>query len=230
MDDIESTIHAYFGDLEGDKHHRYRSWEHCYRFFQETGRERLAEHRHQAALQLGFYLASWGMYRGGSFLLQRAYTAHLPAVDCLADPRWSQLWEREFGSSESDDSLIDVIVDLRACLGAAYICERDQQRKPTDTLATKILLGTLGCSPAVDRYFVIGFRGEGHRYSYFNRPFVGRMLEFSRTLCHALRRAQSESERSVGFRYPLMKLIDMHFYQTGWVLDAKQKEAEAAKR
>jgi hypothetical protein len=37
-----------------------------------------------AALQLGFYLASWGMYRGSSFLLRRWSTVHVVVVaTCL---------------------------------------------------------------------------------------------------------------------------------------------------
>lgn len=29
------------------------------------------------SLQLAFYLASWGMYRGSSFLLQKYYRVHI---------------------------------------------------------------------------------------------------------------------------------------------------------
>ena len=32
------------------------------------------------SLQLAFYLASWGMYRGSSFLLQKDYRVHIPVV------------------------------------------------------------------------------------------------------------------------------------------------------
>ncbi len=56
---IESRVQSYFGALEHDEHHRYRSWEHCYRFFQRRLPDRLAKERDEAAMQLGFYLASW---------------------------------------------------------------------------------------------------------------------------------------------------------------------------
>lgn len=36
------------------------------------------------ALNLGFYLASWGMYRGSSFLVHKDYTVHEGAVRILA--------------------------------------------------------------------------------------------------------------------------------------------------
>jgi hypothetical protein len=51
-------------------HHRYRSWEHCYRYFHRSIPEAIAVDHDHAALQLGFYLASWGMCRGSGFLLQ----------------------------------------------------------------------------------------------------------------------------------------------------------------
>ena len=34
-----------------------------------------------AALELGFYLASWGMYRPSGFLLKRTYTIHETVVE-----------------------------------------------------------------------------------------------------------------------------------------------------
>lgn len=212
---IESRIQTYFGALEHDEHHRYRSWEHCYRFFQRLTPARLKKEREEAALQLGFYLASWGMYRGRSFLLQRAYSVHRGVIDCLADPRWSRLWTAEFGADEDDDSKVADVVALRDCLGATYA----KFGEPTDTLVTKIMLGTLACSPACDRYFVSGFTSEGNRYSCFNKQFVTRVLQFARTNLPQLRRAQLSTEGSVGARYPLMKLVDMYFFQTGLELE-----------
>lgn len=209
--DIEARIQSYFGELERDAQHRYRSWEHCYRFFQQATPAGLAKRRHEAALQLGFYLASWGMYRGGSFLLQRDYTVHLGAVDCLCDPQWSPLWRGEFGADNGDYEKVDQVVELRRRLGAAY----SDFGNPSDTLATKIMLGTVACSPACDRYFVGGFKSKGYQFSAFNRQFLGRIVQFCRLNESALRRAQAVVEKSVGMRYPLIKLVDMYFFQLG---------------
>jgi hypothetical protein len=38
------------------------------------------------SLHLAFFLASWGMYRGSSFLLQKDYTIHRPVVRLLRSP------------------------------------------------------------------------------------------------------------------------------------------------
>ena len=216
---IESTIQSYFGNVEGDEHHRYRSWDHCYRFFQQVTPLGLAKNRDDAAMKLGFYLASWGMYRGGSFLLERAYTVHLAAIDCLADPRWSALWSGEIGANDIGEDTFSDVVELRKCIGAAYA----PFGVPTDTLATKIMLGTLGCSPACDRYFIVGFTGEGHPFSCFNRLFVRRVVGFCSDNLAALRRAQARIELRVGCRYPLMKLVDMYFFQKGWEFSDRRK-------
>jgi hypothetical protein len=69
MSDIERNIVRLHRSLAVDEHHRYRSWEHCYRYFRQRRHLRADRDIDHAALQLGFYLASWGMYRGSSFLL-----------------------------------------------------------------------------------------------------------------------------------------------------------------
>src|SRR5690349_679713 len=98
---IREKIDAYLGVM--DEHHRYRSWEHCYKYFRKTAQTGLSADRHHAALQLGFYLASWGMYRGSSFLLSRAYTVHLGVIDLVGEPRFSSLWNTEFGAKDVDE-------------------------------------------------------------------------------------------------------------------------------
>ena len=183
---IHEKISAYYGDIAGDQHHRYRSWEHCYRYFREVTPSGIAAQRNHAALQLAFYLASWGMYRGSTFLLQHAYTVHLGVVDCLVLPRFAALWEREFGADVSDVDLLPVILDAAEAVGKAY----SQFGQPTETLVTKVLLGTFGCLPASDQYFIAGFRGAGLGYSYLNAKFIKKApCVFARTSDGASSRA-----------------------------------------
>lgn len=67
--------------------HRYQ---HCYTHFAKARNEANPDVDY-LSLQLAFYLASWGMYHGSSFLLQRDYQVHTPIVqeilkkeyDCL---------------------------------------------------------------------------------------------------------------------------------------------------
>ena len=86
---------------------------------------------------------------------------------------------------------------------------------PTDTLATKVLLGTVGCLPACDRFFIQGFKAQGYPYSCLNGPFVDRILPFCIDNRLELAELQSMIIDRGGPRYPLMKLVDMHFWQIG---------------
>ena len=90
---------------------------------------------------------------------------------------------------------------------------------PTDTLVTKVLLGTLGCLPACDRYFVDGFRDTGNKYSYLNSAFVNRVFQFCRSNLADLRKEQARIRRDRKVYYPLMKLVDMYFHEIGYELD-----------
>jgi hypothetical protein len=214
---INQKIQAYHGSMAGE-HHRYRSWEHCYSYFRRVVPNAIASDQKHAALQLAFYLASWGMYRGSSFLLQHAYTIHLGVIDLLAAPRFSVLWDREFGASESDTELVPIILDAIDSVRTAYkpFAPTKDSQQPTDTLVTKVILGTFGCLPACDRYFINGFKDTGFSYSYLNGRFIERILEFSRINISKLREEQTRIKVNGGMHYPLMKLVDMYFWQIGF--------------
>lgn len=211
-EDVSLRIAAFHGRVAAGAHHRYRSWEHCYRFFKTSGRETIRANRNIAALQLGFYLASWGMYRGSSFLLQHDYLIHENVIERLASTEFDELWQREIGSGPSDPELVELVL-------AAVNAVKDAYRpfgNATDTLATKVLLGTLACVPACDRYFVEGFKHSGRRYSKLNSRFVERIIEFCTVNSIELRKQQASILKNGGMRYPLMKLADMYFWETGF--------------
>ena len=217
---IHENVQAYYGGITGE-HHRYRSWEHCYQYFHRSTPEAIAVDRDHAAIQLGFYLASWGMYRGSGFLLQHAYTVHLGVIDQLVAPRFSVLWKQEFGSSDDDSKLVPIILEAITAVREAYrpFAPKAEYRQASDTLITKIILGTFGCLPACDRYFINGFKSNGFRYSYLNSNFIERVLHFCKDNLRELRQEQTWIEGASGVRYPLMKIVDMHFWQTGFELD-----------
>jgi hypothetical protein len=166
---IREKIQAYYGDISGE-HDRYRSWEHCYRYFRIHAPERLNSDRNHAALQLGFYLASWGMYRGSSFLLQYTYTAHLGVIDQLIAPQFECLWRHEFGPTQNGLELVPAVTAAITAIREAYrpFAHPSEARQASDTLVTKVLLGTFACLPACDRYLIDGFKGAGLKYSYLN--------------------------------------------------------------
>jgi hypothetical protein len=208
---ITDKIGAWFGDDAGKPHARYLSWEHCYSYFQRVNRVGLVGRLDEAALRLGFYLASWGMYRPSSFLLQHAYTVHLGVVDALAHERFAPLWVKEFGSEQADRSRVPLVLDVIDAVRKAY----SDFGQATDTLVTKVILGTLGCLPACDLYFVKGFK-TCFKYSWANQAFVEQVLDFCFAHLSELQQEQTRIECRSAVRYPLMKLVDMYFHEIGY--------------
>jgi hypothetical protein len=101
---VRGKVRAYCDGVTGERD-RERSWLYCYQYFQELRPKALAVNLDHAALQLGFYLASWGMFRGSNFLPRYAYTIYCGVIELLVKPKFSVLWEKEFGSGDDDSSL-----------------------------------------------------------------------------------------------------------------------------
>ncbi len=74
---IIPTIEKYLNGITADEFHRYKSWDNCHKSFNVSTQTDIH------TLELAFYLASWGMYRGSSGLLQKNHFIHKGAVDIL---------------------------------------------------------------------------------------------------------------------------------------------------
>ena len=93
MDTVDLIIKSsteFYNDLRSDENGRYRSWEHCYSHFMNARGRNDVDYDY-LSLQLAFYLASWGMYRGSSFLLQKDYRVHIPVVKELLSEKYDAL-------------------------------------------------------------------------------------------------------------------------------------------
>ncbi len=154
---IEDTIKKCVSSIYQDSHHRYKSWDHCHKAFA------VSEKNDRHALELAFYLASWGMYRGSSGLLQKNHLIHEGAVDILFEAEAFKLKCSSTLEVTRDD--IGAILSLKKKLSdyyepIAFVNGKEETKNvsPTDTLISKILLGTLGCIPAYDQYFIVGLK------------------------------------------------------------------------
>ena len=130
----------------------------------------------------------------------------------MGEAQFAPLWENEIGSRAVHKSLTTLILEIRNAVRHAY----EPFGIATDTLVTKVLLGTVGCLPALDRYFIAGFRLAGFEYSVLNDRFVDRILKFCFDNAEVLYAEQARIQVSTGVRYPLMKLADMAFFQNGY--------------
>ncbi len=129
-----------------DTNGRYFSWKYCFKAFEDIN-----ANEDFLALHLGFYLASWGMYRGSSILLQKDYTIHKKAVE-IVNQYHANLYRVAAPPSKEISAIYG---ELYGKLESVYTIDG---RTPSDTLITKIMLGTLGCFPAFDRFFKAGAR------------------------------------------------------------------------
>src|SRR5438270_12843954 len=107
--DISEKLSAYLFDVKNE-HDREWSWVYCYRYFKSRKPDEIRVDRDHAALNLAFYLASWGMYRPSSFLFQHAYTVHMAAIDALITPESANVWDHEFGTEDRDQTLVASVV------------------------------------------------------------------------------------------------------------------------
>jgi len=212
--------------IEDDKHHRLKSWQHCYNFFQT---EEAKDNIDLACLHLGMYLASWGMYRGSGFLIQRDYKVHQVTVREILHSNYDKLRAISFENYDSRNiellfKLINKITGDSSCKGTyedvGYYTKLNKHGETinstpnvTDTLVTKILLGTLGCIPAYDRYFKIGVKsikdGQIKRAYRLDKENFYHLIQFAKENIHEFR-TQDLSEK-----YPDMKLLDMYFWNIG---------------
>lgn len=220
---IQTTIEKYLNEITIDEFHRYRSWDNCHLAF---GTSVQADSH---VLELAFYLASWGMYRGSSGLLQKNHLIHKGAVDILFSNEGQKL--KCTSTNEVAKHSINGILNLKEKLANHY---RDIQFKkgvdkrkpisPTDTLLSKILLGTLGCVPAYDRYFIDGLKEKKIGNRTFNNTSLNELFDFIDMNKTEITDAQKFIFIKTKQHYPVMKIVDMYFWQIGYGKELKEKQ------
>ena len=247
---IEQAINAFYklidGKKEGEPDTRYKSWEWCYDAFRKgkqeydiTEEEEIVDY---LSLHLGFYLASWGMYRGSSYLLQRDYKAHKKVVEMILKADKS-LW----GFNPTSDNDIKNAREMLFGKNGLYMeikngynndkksndddynnYENSKEDYASDTLVTKILLGTLGCVPAFDRFLKKGIRWLKEKYQDNDINEINATIENrgepGSTFVALSNFAKDNNEtlklnNDGAAEYPVMKCVDMFLWQVGYELD-----------
>lgn len=217
VDSVKKAAQIFYKEEKADSNGRFRSWEHCYNTFR---RARNSNKRYdELSLQLAFYLASWGMYRGSSFLLQKDYKVHIPIVKKILKKKYNPLQGIECKKllKKSNQNLL---IELTAEIEKYYSKIREDvfgnkiKSKVSQTLITKLLMGTLGCVPAYDRYFVAGIRKEKIATGTYSIKSIIELATFYKNnedTMEDLRRKM----KVYGNTYPQMKVIDMAFWEIG---------------
>ena len=219
IDELISAAQTFYDDARANENGRSRSWEHCYRVFRDARTDPSPDYDY-LSLHLAFYLASWGMYRGSSFLLQKDYKVLLPVVEMVLKPEYDCL----FGVACADLRKPDVQTRLKNVSDDIAdhfwpirneVAGREVASPVSPVLITKILMGTLGCVPAYDRFFQDGVAKYKVTTQEYSVKSVLKLVDFYEA--HNDRLEEARRGMRVGdLTYPQMKLLDMGFWQIGF--------------
>lgn len=227
---IRCCVSHVWCQIKSHKYHRYCAWEHFYREFWEAGSggTEVEDCEYDAlARSLTCYLASWGMYSRSSGLMARYdYRIHKGAIRHLLGIRQS-LQECSIGPSDDLVLARDVGITkfnewtawgLRAYYCKAGICV-------SDTLETKIMMGAFGSTIAYDSLVVKAIkeinlgRHQSARLQQGGKKKWRSLHSFYENYSDVFQDLSCEIERdregSQGFKYPIMRIMDMFFWECG---------------
>ena len=166
------------------------------------------------------------MYRGSSFLLQKDYKVLSPIVEEILKPEYDCL----FGLACADVRKSEIQMKLKTVYGNIaehfgpirdQVAGRAVPSPVSPVLITKILMGTLGCVPAYDRFFQDGVATYKVTTQEYSLKSVRKLAEFYEAHNDRLEEAR-RGMRTEDLVYPQMKLLDMGFWQVGYDQEAKE--------
>ena len=209
---IVEIIKQYLSCITADEFHRYKSWDNCFKSFSTSTKT------DNQILVLAFYLASWGMYRGSGGLLQKNHLIHRGAVDIIFSKSIQTLKCNETTEIKKENikAILSVKDELAKHYGSIYFtkgAEKPKPISPTDTLLSKIILGTLGCAPAYDRYFIDGLKEMKMKHTGFNEASLNELFNFIDDNKNEIDQAQKLIKTKTQNHYPIIKILDMYFWQ-----------------
>jgi hypothetical protein len=215
---IIQQFEKFYKDIQNDEHHRYKSWEHCFDYFRHD-KDKIEIDK--ATLHLAFYLSSWGMYRGSSYLLQKDYLINKDLIEhVLLDEKYLPLQIIDYKNIREK---LELVFELKNDIckyypqKIKYIDGKEKDIKVSDTLVTKIILGTLGCTPAYDRFFIQGLKIQGLKNYSFNKKSYREIIGFY------LNHSDEIDTLSKQYNQPIMKIIDIYFWSLGFEKFEKER-------
>jgi hypothetical protein len=204
-----------------EEYRRERSWDFCFNYFQDNAKP--TQNMELSCLQLGYYLASWGMLRGSSYLFRETNARHYrAAVEIIEryNPEMREIDQQPFGDADAQISILAAAADLKCALLPKGGASR--------TLVSKVMMGTWGTIPSFDTYFVKGFRSlaETRDKAAFNTitsrslTLLGEFYQRNRSEIDGLTEHHSTLDFNTGEftdrRLSRAKIIDMFGFYTGF--------------
>ncbi len=217
---MENNITSIVNDFKeslSTPNERYTSYDYCYNYFRQTD---LTNDIEKSCLVLGFYLASWGMLRGSSFLLQKSIKHLEPTIEYISTLDKS-FWNIDVDqyTNENIDTILEIYENIKLKLVP--------QNKAHLTLVTKVLLGVFGFVPAFDQYFCYTFRKiykeqENCAFTSFNQKSLNCIKDFYDKNKIEIDRLSAktytldfETGEKTKLNYTKAKIIDMYGFNYG---------------
>ena len=235
IDAFITKTRKFYKELQEHTASRYRSWEYCYTQFYEARKNPERANVDNLSLHLAFYLARWGMYRGSSFLLQYDYTIHTSVVKEILKSEYSTLFGLECKELNNEQTS-SLLKKLNSEISTIYnpfrleLKETEVTQDISNILVSKVLLGTLGCVPAYDRFFVDAVKKNKVTTGNYNIASLQKLIKFYEEHQEKLENLRSEflikyefdgEEKTLD--YPQMKLLDIGFWKIGFDLSKEPK-------
>lgn len=252
VNEFTNCVKAFKKEINDNEHSRYLSWEYCYESFHNAFNKlsSLKEEDYlNLSLQLAFYLASWGMYRGSSFLLQCDYKIHHGVVKliltkeykCLSNICWDkneknyqQCLDKLFGNGGGGGLISEIknyYKNYRDKISKNSENNKivnsnkennDNAEDISDVLVTKILLGTLGCIPAYDKFLKKAMQ-VGQKFGINFTQKLGKksfesLMDFYTDYKEKFEEQRNQLKLKSGkLEYPQMKFLDTGLWKLGLV-------------
>lgn len=146
----EEDFKKFLKEFNSNKFHRLRSWETCYKFFSSPDFSiKDSEKLNQAGVQLGFYLASFGMFRANTRLME------------IGDAGYRQLVQDIFSEIEDPSGHTGKTIPINLLVKAvskALAKVPFKEASHSEVLVSKIILGMFCRSIAFDTNVKKGIR------------------------------------------------------------------------
>lgn len=210
---------------------RIDSWKICHDEFSKAIANKKAKKSldiDYLALILSEYLSSWGMRRN-SFLLKLTYQVHKGAIEIILNDSYKSvkfidLLDASTSDYLNNNDMVDALMDLKDKLIEYYTSYANNAKKseqlltgtfsssatsvkllmPSDTLISKILLGTLGCCVAYDSLVKKTLKNGGLASASFSKKSIIQLSKF-----YDSNKLKMDQLRKQLNNIPEMKLLDL---------------------
>lgn len=223
--DIIKYVSKFTNIYRLDSNGRFLSYDHLRNVFLKYRKDE--SKRELISLHLFAYLGSWGMFRN-SFLMQKDYLFSLPVVNILCEDKYDSLLNFNPYNIITDNE-INLILDLTNRIRTYYIGKTYYDNLSNeyveityvrDTLISKIILGTLGCTVAYDTNARSALSSLGINQKISTKS-IHQLNEFIIQNESVIRNLQNSLNPII---YTPMKIVDMYLFEKGFVIEVSKKK------